>query len=87
MDPGNWATDIEAGSKFGYALIWVVVLSNFMAILLQSHSARLGLVTDKDIAQFSRSYYPHALNFFTGFLLRLPLLLPTLPKFWEWLLV
>jgi manganese transport protein len=63
MDPGNWATDIAAGSKFGYALIWVIVLSNFTAILLQSHSARLGLVTGKDIAQFSRSYYPRFLNF------------------------
>jgi manganese transport protein len=63
MDPGNWATDIAAGSQFGYALIWVIVLSNFTAILLQSHSARLGLVTGKDIAQFSRTYYPRYLNF------------------------
>jgi manganese transport protein len=63
MDPGNWATGIAAGSRFGYALIWVIVLSNFTAILLQSHSARLGLVTGKDLAQFSRSYYPRLSNF------------------------
>ncbi len=63
MDPGNWATDIAAGSKFGYALIWVIILSNVAAILVQSHSARLGLVTGKDLAQFSRSYYSPWLNF------------------------
>ncbi len=63
MDPGNWATDIAAGSKYGYALIWVIILSNITAILVQSHSARLGIVTGKDIAQFSQSYYPRALNF------------------------
>ncbi len=63
MDPGNWATDIAAGSKFGYALIWVIILSNITAILVQSHSARLGLVTGKDLAQFSRSYYRKGLNF------------------------
>ncbi len=63
MDPGNWATDIAAGSKYGYALIWVIVLSNITAILVQSHSARLGIVTGKDIAQFSRGYYPRFLNF------------------------
>lgn len=63
MDPGNWATDIAAGSKFGYALLWVIVLSNITAILVQNHSARLGLVTGKDLAQFSRAYYPKRLNF------------------------
>jgi len=63
MDPGNWATDIAAGSKFGYALLWVIVLSNITAILVQNHSARLGLVTGKDLAQFSRAYYPKKLNF------------------------
>src|SRR6185312_13328915 len=51
MDPGNWATDIAAGSKFGYGLLWVLVMSNIMAILLQSLSARLGIVTGMDLAQ------------------------------------
>jgi manganese transport protein len=62
MDPGNWATDIAGGSKFGYALIWVLVMSNLMALLLQSLSARLGLVAGLDLAQASRSWYPRSVN-------------------------
>ena len=54
MDPGNWATDIAGGSQFGYALIWVLLMSNIMALLLQSLSARLGIVTQRDLAQASR---------------------------------
>ncbi|HEY3572133.1 MAG TPA: Nramp family divalent metal transporter [Thermoanaerobaculia bacterium] len=57
MDPGNWATDIAAGSKFGYGLLWVLVMSNLMAILLQSLSARLGIVTGMDLAQACRSMF------------------------------
>ncbi len=64
MDPGNWATDIAGGSAFGYSLIWVLVMSNLIAILLQSHSARLGIVTGKDLAQAGRDYYPPIVNFF-----------------------
>ncbi|MCU0432751.1 MAG: Nramp family divalent metal transporter [Bacteroidia bacterium] len=62
MDPGNWATDIAGGSRFGYALIWVLLLSNLMALLLQSLSARLGLVAGLDLAQASRAAYPKAVN-------------------------
>jgi len=58
MDPGNWATDLEAGSKYGYVLLWVLLLSNFMALLLQSLSARLGIVTGMDLAQTCRANYP-----------------------------
>ncbi len=58
MDPGNWATDIAAGSKFGYALLWVLVMSNLMAILLQSFSARLGIATGMDLAQACRAMFP-----------------------------
>jgi manganese transport protein len=58
MDPGNWATDLEGGSRFGYALIWVILMSNMMAVLLQTLSARLGIVTGKDLAQACRSEYP-----------------------------
>ncbi len=57
MDPGNWATDLEGGSRFGYRLLWVVLLSNLMAILLQVLCARLGLATGKDLAQSCRDYY------------------------------
>ncbi len=63
MDPGNWATDIEGGSRYGYQLIWVLVMSNLMAILLQSLSARLGIVYNKDLAQVNRETYPAWLNF------------------------
>ncbi|MGC4022263.1 MAG: Nramp family divalent metal transporter [Cyclobacteriaceae bacterium] len=63
MDPGNWATDIAGGSKFGYALIWVLLMSNLMAILLQSLSARLGVVRQLDLAQASRTSYHPSVNF------------------------
>ena len=63
MDPGNWATDIAGGSKFGYALIWVLLMSNIMALLLQSLSARLGVVRQLDLAQASRRTYHPAVNF------------------------
>ena len=64
MDPGNWATDIAGGSKFGYSLLWVLVMSNVIALLLQSHCVRLGVVSGKDLAQASRESYPRAVNFF-----------------------
>lgn len=68
MDPGNWATDIAGGSHFGYALIWVLVMSNIIALLLQSLSARLGIVAGLDLAQASRMHYPKGVNFFLWFL-------------------
>lgn len=63
MDPGNWATDIEGGSRYGYALIWVLLMSNVMAIILQSLCARLGIVYKKDLAQVNRETYPRVINF------------------------
>src|SRR5689334_23670245 len=63
MDPGNWATDIAGGSKFGYTLIWVLLMSNLMALLLQSLSARLGIVMGRDLAQASRETYSRPVNF------------------------
>lgn len=63
MDPGNWATDIAGGSQFGYKLLWVLLMSNLMALLLQSLSARLGLVRGLDLAQASRAAYPPFVNF------------------------
>src|SRR3954464_10048171 len=62
MDPGNWATDIAGGSKFGYTLIWVLLMSNLMALLLQSLSARLGVVRSRDLAQANRELYPRFIN-------------------------
>ncbi len=63
MDPGNWATDIAGGSKFGYTLIWVLLMSNLMALLLQSLSARLGIVRGRDLAQANRETYPRYVNY------------------------
>ena len=63
MDPGNWATDLAGGSKFGYSLIWVLLMSNLMALLLQNLSARLGIVRGRDLAQVNREVYPPAVNF------------------------
>ncbi|MCW3092760.1 MAG: iron/manganese transporter [Ferruginibacter sp.] len=63
MDPGNWATDLAGGSKFGYSLIWVLLMSNLMALLLQGLSARLGIVRGRDLAQANREAYPRYINF------------------------
>lgn len=62
MDPGNWATDLAGGAAFGYQLIWILLLSNLMAILLQSLSARLGIVRRLDLAQVNRETYPPIVN-------------------------
>ncbi len=62
MDPGNWATDIAGGSQFGYKLIWVLLMSNLIALLLQSLSSRLGIVKGLDLAQASRNAYPRWAN-------------------------
>jgi len=63
MDPGNWATDLAGGSQFGYKLIWVLLMSNLMALLLQSLCARLGIVRGRDLAQANRETYPKGINF------------------------
>lgn len=68
MDPGNWATDLAGGSQFGYALLWVLLMSNLMALLLQSLSARLGIVTQRDLAQASRETYSPFINYILYFL-------------------
>ena len=62
MDPGNWATDLEGGARFGYRLLWVLVMSNGMAILLQTLAARLGIVSGRDLAQACRETYPRPVN-------------------------
>ncbi|WP_016988351.1 Nramp family divalent metal transporter [Flavobacterium sp. ACAM 123] len=68
MDPGNWATDLAGGSQFGYSLLWVLLMSNIMALLLQSLSARLGIVTQRDLAQASRETYSRFINYILYFL-------------------
>jgi len=63
MDPGNWATDLAGGAKFGYALLSVILLSNLMAILLQSLCVRLGVATGRDLAQACRDYFSPRVSF------------------------
>ncbi len=68
MDPGNWATDLAGGSQFGYTLLWVLLMSNIMAVLLQSLSSRLGIVYGRDLAQACRESYPPVVNYALYFL-------------------
>jgi manganese transport protein len=63
MDPGNWATDIAGGSRFGYTLLFVIMASNLMAILLQSLSLKLGIATERDLAQLCREAYGRKVSF------------------------
>jgi manganese transport protein len=64
MDPGNWATDLAGGARFGYALLWVIMMSNLMAILLQHLCIKLGVVTGRDLAQACRDHYPRPMAWF-----------------------
>src|SRR5579864_7325157 len=63
MDPGNWATDLAGGARFGYALLSVILVSNLMAILLQALALRLGIVTGRDLAQACRDHYSRRVSF------------------------
>ncbi len=71
MDPGNWATDLAGGAKFGYTLLSVILISNFMAILLQHLSLKLGIVTGRDLAQACRDHYSKPVSFFLWILCEL----------------
>ena len=64
MDPGNWATDIAGGSRFGYTLLFVVMLSNLMAILLQSLALKLGVATERDLAQLCHESFGRKASLF-----------------------
>src|SRR3974390_805057 len=61
MDPGNFATNIQAGAKYGYALLWVVLLANVVAMLFQALSAKLGIVTRRNLAEMCRDHLPKPL--------------------------
>ncbi|WP_423148006.1 Nramp family divalent metal transporter [Rubrolithibacter danxiaensis] len=74
MDPGNWATDIAGGSQFGYKLLWVLLMSNLIALLLQSLSSRLGIVRGLDLAQASRQTYPRFVNYPLYFLAQIAII-------------
>src|SRR4051812_9746743 len=64
MDPGNWATDLAGGAKFGYTLLSVILISNLMAILLQHLCVKLGIATGRDLAQACRDHYPRPMVWF-----------------------
>ena len=64
MDPGNWATDLAGGARFGYSLLWIIMLSNLMAILLQALAARLGIASGRDLAQACRDHYSRPTTLF-----------------------
>src|SRR5437660_4826583 len=64
MDPGNWATDLAGGAKYGYTLLSVIMMSNLMAILLQALAARLGIVSGRDLAQACRDHYSRGTTIF-----------------------
>ncbi len=81
MDPGNWATDIEGGARFGYNLLWVIFLSNMMAILLQSLSAKLGIATGQDLAQNCRLQFSKPMNFFLWLTAELAMIATDLAEF------
>src|SRR5262249_56121409 len=61
MDPGNFATNIQAGAKYGYGLLWVVLLANVIAMLFQALSAKLGIVTGRNLAELCRDHFPRPL--------------------------
>src|SRR5919106_5524 len=63
MDPGNWATDLAGGARYGYALLSVILISNLMAILLQALAARLGIASGRDLAQACRDHYSRTTTF------------------------
>ncbi len=70
MDPGNWATDLAGGAQFGYSLLWIIMMSNLMAILLQHLCIKLGVVTGRDLAQACRDHYPRPMAWFLWVLAR-----------------
>lgn len=74
LDPGNWAIDIEGGSKFGYKLLWVLILSNAMALLLQVLASRMGIVTRCHLAELCRDEYPKLANYSLWFMAELAII-------------
>jgi manganese transport protein len=81
MDPGNWATDLEGGARFGYSLLWVILLSNLIAILLQSLSAKLGIATGRDLGQNCRDQFSRPTSLFLWFTAELAMIATDLAEF------
>ena len=81
MDPGNWATSIDGGARFGYQLLWVILLSNMMALLLQSLSAKLGIATGKDLSQNCRDEFSRPVSLSLWFTAELAMIATDLAEF------
>ena len=81
MDPGNCATNIQGGARFGYLLLWVILLSNGMAMFLQALSAKLGIATGRNLAELCREHFPPALSFLLWILMELVAMATDLAEF------
>jgi manganese transport protein len=81
VDPGNFATNISAGAQYGYLLLWVVLVTNLMAMLVQSLSAKLGIATGKNLAEHCRENYPQGLVYFMWGLMELVAMATDLAEF------
>ena len=81
VDPGNFATNIQSGAKFGYTLLWVVVASNLMAMLIQTISAKLGIATGHNLAELCRIHFPRPLVLFMWVLMELVAIATDLAEF------
>jgi Mn2+/Fe2+ NRAMP family transporter len=79
MDPGNWGTNLAAGAGFGYELLWVILVSNIIAILLQISSAKLGIATGKDLAHLIREQFPRPVVIFLG----VTSVIAIMPRIWQ----
>jgi manganese transport protein len=82
MDPGNFATNIQAGARYGYALLWVVVLANVVAMLFQALSAKLGIVTGRNLAELCREHFPAPLVFVMWAVSEVAAMATIWPSFW-----
>src|ERR1700730_7281637 len=81
MDPGNFATNIQAGAKYGYGLLWVVLVANVIAMLFQSLSAKLGIVTGKNLREMCRGHFPRPVVWAMGVGSKLPAMATDLAEF------
>ncbi|MDP4175904.1 MAG: Nramp family divalent metal transporter [Bacteroidota bacterium] len=81
VDPGNFATNIQSGSQFGYTLLWVIVASNLMAVLIQTLSAKLGIATGMNLAEHCREHFPRKVSYVMWFLMELVAMATDLAEF------
>ena len=83
VDPGNFATNVESGARFGYTLVWVIVLANLMAMLVQYLSAKTGVASGKNLPELCRDNLPRPVSWASGSRRRRSRWRPTSPSSWE----